>query len=335
MIDSRFYDVAGPFSLGELISELDVSDALNTKILDEQISLPAELSVAKKGSISFLSGAKHKSSIGSSQATACFVSEKFAPLLSDQHIIPIISASPRAHFARAVARLVHKKDLDAQGVIAQISTSATIHRTAIIGAGATISDGVMIGPYAIIGPGVEIGKNSILESHVNVECAVIGENCLIKVGAQLGGEGFGMDGDESGIVNLPHIGRVIIGDRVRIGSHSCIDRGFLGDTRIDNDVKIDNLVQIAHNCEIGSGTMIAAHSGISGSCIVGKNVRMGGAVGLADHINVGDGAQLAAAAGVMHNVPAGEIWSGVPAQPIRDHMRMISATRKLIQKKKT
>ncbi len=334
MIDSRFYDLAGPFSLGTLISDLDVGEVLNEKFLDESISRPSELSIAKKGAISFLSSAKHKTSIDGAKATACFTNEKLAPLLAEQHIIPIISNSPRAHFARVVSRLVHKKTLDVDGAAPKIAASAKIHSTAIVGAGAVISDGVTIGPYAVIGPGVTVGKNSVLESHVNVECAEIGEHSLIKFGAQLGGEGFGMDGDETGIVNLPHIGRVIIGDRVRIGTHSCIDRGFLGDTVIEDDVKIDNLVQVAHNCHIGTGTMIAAHSGISGSCIVGKNVRMGGAVGLADHINVGDGAQLAAAAGVMHNVPAGEIWSGVPAQPIRDHMRMISATRKLIQKKK-
>ena len=101
-----------------------------------------------------------------------------------------------------------------------------------------------------------------------------------------------------------------------------------------SEMCIRDRVQIAHNCTIGEGTVIAGHVGISGSCVVGKGVQMGGNVGLADHVKVGDGASIAARAGVMHDIPAGEVWSGIPAMPIREHMRLVSATRKLIQKPK-
>ena len=179
-----------------------------------------------------------------------------------------------------------------------------------------------------------IRDRSNIGSHTTLECCIIGEHCTIKPGARIGTSGFGMDADENGIIDLPHFGRVIVGDRVSIGAQTTIDRGQLGDTIIGDDVKIDNLVQIAHNVTIGAGSMIAGLVGISGSCVIGQGVLMGGSVGLADHITVGDGARLAARAGVMHNVPAGETWSGIPAVPIRDHMRMIAATKKMIAKKK-
>lgn len=332
MIDSRFYDLAGPVSLGELLSGLNVQPLPAENFLDENISVPADLAKAKAGHISFLGHRKYKGAIETSSATACFITEKLAANLAPRNIIPIISHTPRAHFARIVSRLVSKRDFGDDASY-QKSTSARIHSSAVIGDGAQIGDHAVIGPYCIIGPGVSIGARSVLEGHNMVECADIGDDCLIKSGAQIGGEGFGMDRDEQGIVNLPHIGRAIVGNRVRIGTHSCVDRGFLGDTIIHDDVKIDNLVQIAHNCSIGAGTMIAAHSGISGSCIVGKNVLMGGAVGLADHLEIGDGVQLAASSGVMHNIPAGEIWGGTPAGPIREQMRILAATRKLIEKK--
>ncbi|MBC6412542.1 MAG: UDP-3-O-(3-hydroxymyristoyl)glucosamine N-acyltransferase, partial [Hyphomonadaceae bacterium] len=134
------------------------------------------------------------------------------------------------------------------------------------------------------------------------------------------------------LLTLPHIGRVIIGNDVFIGSQSCVDRGFLGDTIIEDQVKIDNLCQIAHNVFVGQGTILAGRVGISGSCHIGRNVRMGGSVGLADHLNIGDGAQIAASAGLMKDVPAGEVWGGTPAMPWREQMKIFAAQRKLIRK---
>ncbi len=333
MIDSRFYDRTGPFSLGDLLDGLDVGPLPGDGYMDEEIRMPADLATAQAGEISFLSHRKFKSALETSSATACFVTEKLATDLASRHIIPIISKYPRAHFARIVQKLVKKRELGTSEAAYQAAPTARIHNSAVIGDGAVIEDKAYIGPHCIIGPGVRIGAGSVLEGHNMIECADIGADCQIKSGAQIGGEGFGMDGDEKGIVNLPHVGCAIVGDRVRIGSHSCVDRGFLGDTTIGDDVKIDNLVQIAHNCSIGAGTMIAGRVGISGSCKIGKNVRMGGAVGLADHLEIGDNAQIAASSGLMKDVPAGEYWGGTPATPIREQMKIIAATRKLIEKK--
>ena len=333
MIDTRFYISRGPLSLADLIEGL-AAQLPDSKFGEEMIAAGAILASSKPEQICFLDNKRHKDQALTAKATACFVTERLAEVVGAQHIIPIVTKSPRAHFARAMQRLASRKTLASSEGAAKIATSAKVHSSAVIGAGAVIEDSVEISPYAVIGPGVHIGAHSVIGSHVDIRCAIIGPGCKIKPSAVIGGAGFGVAGDENGMLDIPHLGRVIIGERVSIGSQSCVDRGQIGDTVIGDDVKIDNLVQIAHNCQIGDGTVIAGHTGISGSCVVGKGVQMGGNVGLADHLSVGDGASIAARSGVMHNIPAGEVWSGIPAMPIRDHMRMVSATRKLAQKPK-
>ena len=333
MIDTRFYRSMGSFTLSELIEGLAV-ELPDEKLADEVISGASALATSTAGQISFLEKKKHSNQAVTAKATACFVPEKIAELIGTRHIIPIVSDTPRAHFARCLNKLVSALGLHETGLTPNISKTAQIHPTAIIGDGAVIEDDVTVMPYAVIGAGVHISARSWVGPHTHIECSVIGTDCVIKANAVIGGSGFGVRSDEFGLVNIPHIGRAIIGDRVFIGSQSCVDRGQLDDTIISDDVKIDNLVQIAHNVTIGARTVIAGHVGVSGSCVVGEGVQLGGNVGLSDHITVGDGASVAAKAGVMHNIPAGEIWSGLPALPIRDHMRLVSATRKLIKKPK-
>ena len=333
MIDTRFYNPRGPFTLADLIEGL-AAELPDAKFGDEEVNSGGILSESLPGQICFLDNKRHKDQALSAKATACFVTERLAEVIGAQHIVPIVTKTPRAHFARAMNKMADPKSLASSEGEAKIAKSAKVHSSAIVGAGAVIEDGAEIAPYAIIGPGVHIGAGTVIGSHVDISCAIIGKNCKIKPSAVIGGAGFGVTGDEKGMLDIPHLGRVIIGNGVSIGSQSCVDRGQIGDTVIGDNVKVDNLVQIAHNCTIGEGTVIAGHVGISGSCVVGKGVQMGGNVGLADHIKVGDGASIAARAGVMHNIPAGEVWSGIPAMPIREHMRLVSATRKLIQKPK-
>ena len=333
MIDARFYIPHGPFTLADLIEGF-AAELPAPEFGDEDVSSGGILSASLPGQICFLDNKRHKEQALTAKATACFVTERLADIIGAQHIIPIITKTPRAHFARAMQKMASRKTLATSEGDAKIAKSAMVHSSAIIGAGAVIEDRAEIAPYAIIGPGVHIGAGSFIGSHADISCAVIGKDCKIKPSAVIGGAGFGVTRDENGIIDIPHLGRVIMGDRVSIGSQSCVDRGQIGDTVIGDDVKVDNLVQIAHNCSIGQGTVIAGHTGISGSCNIGKGVQMGGSVGIADHLTIGDGASIAARAGVMHNIPEGEVWSGVPAMPIREHMRLVNATRKLIQKPK-
>ncbi len=331
-MDTRFYNVLGPVALGDLVAGLDIQP-LEPKFQETEITYGAALSASSSGHISFLQSKKYKADIETAQATACFISEDLAHLAGYAHIIPLISQYPRAHFGRVLNRLVRKKDMHDVGELAVSGHAPRIHPTAVIAKTAEIGEGTTIAPFVVIGPGVKIGKNCHIGAHVILECTIMGDSCIVKPGSCIGTRGFGVDGDELGILDLPHVGRVIIGDNVSIGAKTTIDRGFVADTILGDNVKIDNLVQIGHNVIIDEGAMIAAQSGLSGSCHIGKNVMMGGAVGLADHIRIGDGAKIAARACLMHDVPAGEVWSGFPAMPIRDHMRTIAATKKLIQKK--
>lgn len=332
MLDERFYISHGPLSLSDIIEGLK-AELLDPKFYDELITHAAPCRGAKVGSVTFLNSKKDLSNLSECKATACFVSDTFAKDVGQEHIIPIITDTPRAHFSRAITKLTSRRELGKSEGAAQIAKTANIHASAIIGAGAIIKSGVRIGPNVVIGPGVVIGEHSQIQAGAVIECAVLGSHCNVKPNAVIGGRGFGVDSDEAGLVDIAHIGCVLIGDRVQIGANSCVDRGQIGNTVLGNDVKLDNQVQIAHNVHIGDGCRIAAQTGISGSCHIGSHVFMGGAVGLADHITVGDNARIAARSGVMHNIPAGEVWSGLPAQPIRDHMRLVAVTRKLAAKR--
>ena len=143
----------------------------------------------------------------------------------------------------------------------------------------------------------------------------------LLAGAVIGEQGFGVAGDASGPVDVPHLGRVVIQDRVTIGANSTIDRGVFDDTVLGEGAKIDNLCHVAHNVTLGRGVLIAAFGGISGSTVIGDGVTMGGRVGIGDHRTIGPGATLAGGAAVFQDVPAGEVWSGYPAKPLRKWLR--------------
>jgi UDP-3-O-[3-hydroxymyristoyl] glucosamine N-acyltransferase len=176
---------------------------------------------------------------------------------------------------------------------------------------------------------VRIGRDCAIGAGATIQHALIGDRVIIHPGARIGQDGFGYLPGARGHGKIPQVGRVIVQDDVEIGANATIDRGGIRDTVIGQGSKIDNLVQIAHNVEIGRHCVLAAHTGISGSCTIGDYVMMGGRVGLADNITVGAGAMLGAAAGVMTDIPAGEKWIGAPAMPARDFFKMVAAMRKL------
>jgi len=236
------------------------------------------------------------------------------------------AANPKLAFARAAAWLVLSPPV-AQG----------IHPTALITPTARLANGVAVGPYAVVEGDVQIGAGSEIGAFCFLgSSAKLGENCrlyprvtlysgarlgngvIVHAGAVIGSDGFGYVHGQGKLWKFPQVGTVEIADDVEIGANTTIDRGALDATRIGAGVKIDNLVQVAHNVTIGEHTVIAAQTGISGSTVVGKNVLLGGQVGIADRCHVGDGAMVGAQAGIPtgKTIRAGQTVWGTPARPL-------------------
>ena len=249
---------------------------------------------------------------------------------------PVIEvASPKLAFA-ALANHLHASR-DDLGVPAdgppQIDPHADIHDTVVVSAGAKIAAGVRIGPFCHIGCGVVIGEGAQIGSHVSISHTLLGRGAVILSGAKIGQSGFGFAESPEGLVRIPQLGRVVIGDDVEIGANTTIDRGALSDTVIGDGAKIDNLIQIGHNVKIGKNCVIASQTGISGSCVIGDNVMVGGQVGVADHITIGDGAQLTAGSGVIRDVEPGVRVGGYPAQPIKKWLRETATLARIAKKR--
>ncbi len=195
---------------------------------------------------------------------------------------------------------------------AQLGAGVEVGPLAVIGAGCQIGDGCQIGPGAVLHPGVRLGAGCVIGAH-----------------AVLGGPGFGFAADGGRPRRLPQLGGLWVGDRVEVGAHSCVDRGSLGDTIIEDDVKIDNLVQIAHNVRLGPGAILAGQVGVAGSAQIGAGAVLAGQVGVADHAQVGAGARVGAQAGVLGAVPPGAAVWGTPAIPRRLALEAAAALRRL------
>jgi UDP-3-O-[3-hydroxymyristoyl] glucosamine N-acyltransferase len=255
----------------------------------------------------------------------------------------IIAKNPKLAFARAAAWLLMEAE-DNAGIhpSATVAPDARTGEGVRIGAGAVIESEAAIGDFTVIeagcyvGKGVVIGANCTLFPRVVIYKHVsIGNHVIIHAGAVIGADGFGFVRDGAGHVKFPQVGRVVIEDDVEIGANTCIDRGSLETTTIRRGVKLDNLIQIAHNVEIGAHTVIAAQTGISGSSTLGAQCLIGGQVGIGEHARLDDNTIIGGQGGVLNgkHVRGGEVLWGTPVRPLREFLVQQAVLARLAKKK--
>lgn len=321
MPDPRFFEDLGPVTLAELAAATGASLA-DPSVGDRRVRAVSILTGAESDTVTFAAKAFLEELAGT-RAGACFLLAKDADRAPATCAV-LLTPSPQRAYALAAARLHRPRMMaghDAIAANASIEAGVTLGPGVIVGSGAQIGRGARIGANTVIGPGVAIGRDCDISPNVTIGFALIGDRVRILAGAVIGEPGFGATVGETGLIDIPQLGRVILQDGVTVGANSCIDRGAFDDTVIGENTKIDNLVQIAHNVRVGRNCVMAAHTGISGSVTTGDGVQFGGRAGVADHVTIGSGARIAAASGVMENVGAGETWGGYPARPIRQWMR--------------
>jgi UDP-3-O-[3-hydroxymyristoyl] glucosamine N-acyltransferase len=287
------------------------------------ISGVSSLEEARTGDLVFLAQRKFRNKLEQTKASAAII-----PPDEPFDRIPVIrSSNPQLAFIEAVG-IFFQPSKPAPGIhpLAYISPTARIGKDVSIGAFACIGDEVEIGNHTIVFPSVaiyprtKVGCNCIIHAHVSIrEDSSIGNRVIIHNGVVIGSDGFGYIQDNHKThIKIPQKGTVVIEDDVEVGANTTIDRASLGMTIIRKGTKIDNLVQIAHNVEIGPDTILIAQTGIAGSSKIGKKVIAGGQVGIADHIAIGDNVIIAAKSGVTKNVPAGSMVAGIPHLDIRE-----------------
>lgn len=301
---------------------------------------PEQLEKAGNNHITFIGSQKFVRLWETSKACAAVVDEKFKVEPGENRaIIKVKNAD------LAMARILELFDPGPPEFDEEIHPTAVIHPTAKIGIGCKIGAGCYVGKNVVLSDGVilypnvtildetKIGQGTVVWSGVVIrERTEIGKYCIFHINASIGADGFGYRPAEDGrgLVKIPQIGNVVIGNGVEIGANSCVDRGKFSSTIVGDGCKIDNLVQIAHNCVLGRFCIMAGNSGLAGSVTLGDGVIIGGGVSIMDHLTLHSGAVVGAGSGVMNDVEAGKTVLGYPANEARKTLKQWVAIRKLV-----
>ena len=288
----------------------------------------AKIEEGVPGALSFLSNVKYTQHIYSTQSSVVLVNKDFKP---EQPVSATLVRVDNAYESLAKLMSLYasmKPGRNGISSLASVSEKAKIGQNVYIGPFSVIEDGAVIGddtqiyPHVIVGEGASVGSKCILYPHVTVYYGCrIGNRCILHAGSVIGADGFGFAPTPDGYNKIPQIGIVELEDDVEIGANTCIDRSTMGRTVIHKGVKLDNLIQVAHNVEIGSNTVMSAQTGVAGSSKIGSWCMVGGQVGISGHISVGNKVNIGAQSGIISNIPDGESIMGYPSIGYRNFLR--------------
>jgi len=303
----------GPLTLGEIASRLGGRLVGGAGVLIEQVG---SLEHAGPRQIAFFSGPRYRAELAATRAGAVIVPTAAA---QQTRLARIVSDNPYAYFAR-VAQLLNPAPVPVAGVhataqvdpSARVAASARVEAAAVVGAGAELGERAWVGAGSFVGDGVSIGADTRLHPSVTVYAACrLGARVIVHAGAVIGADGFGMANEQGRWVKLPHLGRVLIGDDVEIGANTTIDRGTVDDTVIEEGVKLDNQIQIGHNCRIGAHSALAGCVGVAGSAAIGRHCTVGGAAVILGHLSLCDGVHVSAGTVITRSIRKPGTYTGL------------------------